>query len=351
MKKLLNRIFIEGLSGMAQGLFATLIIGTILCQIASLVGGIPGMYINLAGTMAKAITGAGIGVGVASRFQEPPLVAVSAAVSGMIGAFASQLLAGTVISGGLVSLKVPGEPLGAFVAAYLAIEAGHLVSGKTKMDIIITPTVSITVGAVVGILLGPPISKFMAWIGNLIEWGMNQQPFIMGIVVSILMGMALTLPISSAAIGVSLGLSGLSAGAATIGCCCQMVGFAVASYKENKIGGLISQGIGTSMLQMPNIMKNPFIWIPPILSSAILGPISSCVLKMQNNAIGSGMGTSGLVGPIMAYQVMVQSQSQIWVFIQILVMYFVLPGALTLAIADGMNKLGWIKKGDMKLKV
>lgn len=309
------------------------------------------MYINLAGTMAKAITGAGIGAGVAARFQESPLVAVSAAVSGMIGAFASQLLAGTVISESLVSLKVPGEPLGAFVAAYLAIEVGHLVSGKTKMDIIITPTVSITVGAVVGILLGPPISKFMAWIGTLIEWGMNQQPFIMGIVVSVLMGMALTLPISSAAIGVSLGLGGLSAGAATIGCCCQMVGFAVAGYRENKIGGLISQGIGTSMLQMPNIMKNPFIWIPPILSSAILGPISSCVLKMQNNAIGSGMGTSGLVGPIMAYQVMVQSQSQIWVFVQILVMYFVLPGALTLAIADAMNKLGWIKKGDMKLKV
>lgn len=351
MKKLLNRIFIEGLSGMAQGLFATLIIGTILCQIGSLAGGKAGMYIGIVGTMAKAITGAGIGVGVAARFQESPLVTVSAAVSGMIGAFSSQLLAGTVIDAGRVAFNIPGEPLGAFVAAYIAIEAGHLVSGKTKMDIIVTPVVSIVPGAAVGLLLGPPISRFMAWVGSLIEWGMNQQPLIMGVVVSVLMGMALTLPISSAAIGISLGLTGLSAGAATVGCCCQMVGFAVASYKENKIGGLISQGIGTSMLQMPNILKNPFIWIPPIVSSAILGPVASCVLKMQNNAIGSGMGTSGLVGPIMAYQVMVQSQSPVWVIIQILVMYFILPGAITFAVADAMNKLGWIKKGDMALKM
>lgn len=349
MKKILNRIFIEGLSGMAQGLFATLIIGTILCQIAQLVGGVPGNYINMVGTMAKAITGAGIGVGVAAKFQETPLVTVSAAVTGMIGAFASQLLAGGVITGGMVSFKVPGEPLGAFVAAYLAIEAGHLVSGKTKMDIILTPLVSIGVGAAVGILAGPPISRFMTLIGSLIEWGMAQQPLIMGVVVAVLMGMTLTLPISSAAIGISLGLTGLSAGAATIGCCCQMVGFAVASYKENKIGGLISQGIGTSMLQMPNIMRRPLIWIPPILSSAILGPVSSCILKMQSNAIGSGMGTSGLVGPIMTYQVMSAYQSPVWVVIQICIMYFVLPGALTLAIADAMIKLGWIKGKDMVL--
>lgn len=351
MKKLLNRIFIEGLSGMAQGLFATLIIGTIICQIASLIGGEIGTYLNMAGTMAKAVTGAGIGVGVAARFSEGPLVTVSAAVAGTIGAFASQLLGGTVIAGNVASFKIPGEPLGAFVAAYLAIEAGHLVAGKTKMDIIVTPFVSVAVGSVVGILAGPPISQFMTWVGQLVEWGMKQQPFIMGIVVSALMGMALTLPISSAAIGISLGLSGLSAGAATIGCCCQMVGFAVASYKENKFGGLISQGLGTSMLQVPNIIKKPFIWIPPILCSAILGPISSCVLKMESNAIGSGMGTSGLVGPIMSYQVMSATQSQIWVIIQICVMYFVLPGALTLAISEAMKKLGWIKDGDMTLKM
>lgn len=351
MKKLLNRIFIEGLSGMAQGLFATLIIGTILCQIGSLVGGTVGMYLNMVGTLAKGATASGIGVGVAAKFGETPLVTVSAAVSGMMGGYAGQLLAGTVINGNALNIRVPGEPLGAFVAAYIAIEAGHLVAGKTGLDILVTPFVSIGTGSVVGLLLGSPISKFMTWVGGLIEWGMTQQPLVMGAVVSVLMGMALTLPISSAAIGVSLGLTGLSAGAATIGCCCQMVGFAVAGYKENKIGGLISQGLGTSMLQIPNIMKKPLIWIPPILSSAILGPVSSCALKMQSNAIGSGMGTSGLVGPLMTYQVMSQTQNPVWVIIQIAIMYFVLPGALTLAISDAMIKLGWIKSKDMALNL
>lgn len=351
MKKLLNRIFIEGLSGMAQGLFATLIIGTILCQIADIVGGNAGIYIAMAGNMAKAVCGAGIGVGVAAKFKEDTLVVVSAAVAGTIGAFASQLIAGGVMDGNIMNVKIPGEPLGAFVAAYIAIEAGHLVSGKTGMDIIITPFVSVGIGSAVGILAGPPISRFMMLVGSLIEWGMAQQPFIMGIVVAVLMGMALTLPISSAAIGVSLGLTGLSAGAATVGCCCQMVGFAIASYSENKMGGLISQGLGTSMLQMPNILKKPVIWLPAILSSAILGPIASCVLKMENNSIGSGMGTSGLVGPIMGFQVMTQTQTQAWAIIQIVIMYFVLPGALTLAISESMKKLGWIKKGDMSLKL
>lgn len=351
MKKILNRIFIEGLSGMAQGLFATLIIGTILCQIGSLIGGTPGMYFNMVGTLAKGATAAGIGVGVAAKFGETPLVTVSAAVSGMVGGYAGQLLAGTLIDGNILNIRVPGEPLGAFAAAYLAIEAGHLVAGKTGLDILVTPFVSIGTGAAVGLLVGSPISKFMSWVGGLIEWGMIQQPVIMGVVVSVLMGMALTLPISSAAIGVSLGLTGLSAGAATIGCCCQMIGFAVAGYKENKIGGLISQGVGTSMLQIPNIMKKPLIWIPPILSSAILGPVSSCALKMQSNAIGSGMGTSGLVGPLMTYQVMSRTENPVWVIIQIMVMYFVLPGALTLAISDAMIKLGWIKSSDMKLNL
>lgn len=351
MKKLLNRIFIDGFSGMAQGLFATLIIGTILCQIADLVGGIAGMYISMAGNMAKAITGAGIGVGVAAKFKEDTLVVVSAAVAGTIGAFASQLLAGGVMKGNLLSIKIPGEPLGAFVAAYIAIEVGHLISGKTSLDIILTPFASVGAGAVVGILVGPPISRFMTWVGSLIEWGMTQQPLVMGIVVAVLMGMALTLPISSAAIGISLGLSGLSAGAATVGCCCQMIGFAVASYADNNMGAVISQGLGTSMLQVPNILKKPIIWIPPILSSAILGPIASCILKMENNAIGSGMGTSGLVGPIMGFQVMTQTQTQVWALIQIFVMYFIIPGALTLAISETMKKLGWIKKGDMAIKM
>ena len=239
----LNRIFIEGLTGMAQGLFATLIVGTIIQQVGTLIGGTAGDMIFLIGKAAAALTGAGIGVGVAYRFKESPLVVVSAAIAGMVGAFASKLLAGTVLVEGAVVLAGPGEPLGAFLAAYAGIEIGHFVSGKTKVDILVTPLATIGTGSVVGLILGPPISEFMTALGQLINWGTEQQPFLMGIVVSVLMGMILTLPISSAALGVILNLSGLAAGAATVGCCCNMVGFAVASYRENKIGGLVAQGL------------------------------------------------------------------------------------------------------------
>ncbi|MBP3664594.1 MAG: PTS sugar transporter subunit IIC, partial [Tyzzerella sp.] len=262
LKKLLNRIFIDGLTGMAQGLFATLIVGTIIQQIGTLVGGSLGDMIFLLGKVAAALTGAGIGVGVAYRFKESPLVVISAAIAGMIGAFASKLLAGTVLVEGAIVLAGPGEPLGAFLAAYVGIELGHLVSGKTKVDILVTPIATIGAGSVVGLILGPPISEFMLALGELINWGTEQQPFLMGMIVSVLMGMILTLPISSAALGVILNLSGLAAGAATVGCCCNMVGFAVASYRENKIGGLVAQGIGTSMLQVPNIVRKPIIWLP-----------------------------------------------------------------------------------------
>lgn len=275
MKKYFNRVFIDGLTGMAQGLFATLIVGTIIQQIGNLIGGSTGEMIFLLGKVAAAMTGAGIGVGVACRYKASPLVVVSAGISGMIGAFASKLLAGTVLVEGTIVLAGPGEPLGAFLAAYVGIELGLLVTGKTKVDILVTPLVTIGAGSVVGLILGPPISQFMLALGNLINWGTEQQPFIMGIVVSVLMGMILTLPISSAALGVILNLGGLAAGAATVGCCCNMVGFAVASYRENKMGGLIAQGIGTSMLQVPNIMRKPIIWLPAIISSAILGPVST----------------------------------------------------------------------------
>ena len=304
MKKVFDHIFIDGLSGMAQGLFATLIIGTIIQQIGTFAGGDIGTMIFLIGKMAAAMTGAGIGVGVARKFNASQLVIVSAATAGMVGAFASKLISGDVLKDGAIVLSGPGEPLGAFVAAFVAIEIGMLISAKTKLDILLTPLVSIGAGSAVGILVGPPISKFMLWLGSLINWGTEQQPFIMGIVVSVLMGMILTLPISSAALGVILNLSGLAAGAATIGCCCNMVGFAVASFRENKFGGLLAQGIGTSMLQVPNIMKRPVIWLPAILSSAILGPVGTMILHMTNNATGSGMGTAGLVGQIMTWQVM-----------------------------------------------
>ncbi|MDD7215873.1 MAG: PTS transporter subunit IIC [Anaerovoracaceae bacterium] len=350
MKKILDHIFIDGLAGMAHGLFATLIVGTIIQQIGNLVGGGAGDMIFLIGKVAAALTGAGIGVGVACRFKESPLVVVSAAITGMIGAFASKLLAGAVLVEGSIVLTGPGEPLGAFLAAYVGIELGHLVSGKTRVDILVTPLVSIGTGAAAGLVLGPPISGFMTALGEIINWGTEQQPFIMGIVVSVLMGIILTLPISSAALGVILNLSGLAAGAATVGCCCNMVGFAVASYRENGMGGLLAQGIGTSMLQMPNIVRKPIIWLPAIISSAILGPVSTMLLHMTNNATGSGMGTAGLVGQIMTWQTMTAAEPQMVVLIKILVIQIVLPAILSLMVSEFMRKRHWIEFGDMKLE-
>ncbi len=351
LKKILHHIFIDGLSGMAMGLFATLIVGTIIQQIGTLIGGPVGDMLFFLGKMAAAMTSAGIGVGVAHKLKEPPLVAVSAATAGMVGGFASKILAGTVLVDGTIILAGPGEPLGAFIASYTAIVLGHLVSGKTKVDILVTPVVAILAGSAVGLLVGPPISKFMVWLGSIINWGTEQQPFLMGIIVSVIMGMVLTLPISSAALGVILDLSGLAAGAATIGCCCNMVGFAVASYRENKMGGLIAQGVGTSMLQVPNIVRKPLIWIPAILSSAILGPVSTMVVHMTNNATGSGMGTAGFVGQIMTWQTMAPEIGGPATLAIILILQIILPAVVTLAISEFMRKKGWIKEGDMKLEL
>lgn len=350
MKKILDRIFIDGLSGMAQGLFATLIIGTIIQQIGNFVPGDTGDMIWLLGKTAAALTGAGIGVGVARKLEAGQLVVISAAVAGMTGAFASQILSGEILAEGSIVLPGPGEPLGAFLAAYIAVEAGSLISGKTKLDIILTPLVCIGVGAAVGLLAGPPISGFMTWLGSLINWGTEQQPLLMGVVVSVLMGMILTLPISSAALGVILNLSGLAAGAATVGCCCNMIGFAVASYRENKVGGLLAQGIGTSMLQVPNIVRHPLIWVPAIVSSAVLGPVGTMILHMTNNATGSGMGTAGLVGPLMTWQVMTQTEPEIVVLVKILLIQFILPAVVTLLVSEFMRKKKWIRPGDMKLE-
>lgn len=351
MKKLLDRIFIDGLGGMAQGLFATLIIGTIIQQIGLFMGGGTGDLIYELGKIAAGLTGAGIGVGVARKLEAGHLVIVSAAVVGMIGAFAGKILSGQVLVDGNLVLAGPGEPLGAFAAAYLAIEIGILISGKTKLDIILTPLVCIGTGSAVGLFVGPPISEFMLWLGSLINWGTEQQPFLMGIIVSVLMGMILTLPISSAALGVILNLSGLAAGAATIGCCCNMVGFAVASYRENKIGGLLAQGIGTSMLQVPNIVRKPIIWVPAILSSAILGPVGTMILHMTSNATGSGMGTAGLVGQIMTWQTMTAVEPPMIVLIKIIVIQIALPAIVTLLISEFMRKKKWIQYGDMKLEL
>lgn len=353
IKNILNKIFVDGLSGMGLGLFSTLIIGTIIKQVGDLIGGDIGGFLSIFGLIAQRCTGAGIGVGVAWKFKEPTYVLISSAVAGMIGAYSSNIMAGTLLneSGALV-LGGPGEPLGAFIAAMVGIALGHLVAGKTKIDLLITPAVTILCGGAIGVIVGPPISKFMTWLGSVINWATVQQPIIMGIVVSVVMGIVLTLPISSAALGVILGLNGIAAGAATIGCCCQMIGFAAASYRENKFSGFISQGLGTSMLQIPNIVRRPLIWIPAIVSSAILGPIAILpVFNMTNNATGSGMGTSGLVGPIMTYQTMTATEDPITVLIKILVFQFVLPLLLTLAVSEFMRKRGWIRFGDMKLDV
>jgi len=344
-KRYLNRLFIDGLSGMAYGLFSTLIIGTIICQVAKLIGdNTVAAYLNAMGNIAKTITGAGIGVGVACKLKASPLTTVSAAVTGMIGAFPS-------IAQGSFTVGTPGEPLGAFIAAYVAIEIGQLISGKTKIDIILTPLSCIILGATAGYFVGPYISYAMKWIGTLVNINVENSPILGGIIVSVIMGILLTLPISSAAIGISMGLTGLAAGAATIGCCCNMIGFAVISYRENKVGGLIAQGIGTSMLQIPNIVRNPLIWLPSIISSAVLGPVSSALLKMVSNPVGSGMGSAGLVGQFMSYDSMVSAGTEpVIALLEIMIMHFILPAVLCLGIAEAMRKLRLIKQGDLRLE-
>ena len=329
-----------------------MIIGTIIVQVGGLIPGAIGAYLVMMGKVASALTGAGIGVGTALRLKSSPLVVISAATAGMTSAFASKIIAGTVLVDGVMQFAGPGEPLGAFIGAIVCVYVGRLVSGKTKVDILVTPFVCIVSGCTIGLLIGPSISSFMTWLGSLVNWGTEQAPFIMGIVVSVLMGIILTLPISSAALGVILGLSGLAAGAATVGCCANMVGFAVASYRDNKVNGLLAQGLGTSMLQIGNIVKKPVIWLPAIITSAILGPVSTMIFKMTNNATGSGMGTAGLVGQINTYQDMVGAGADpTMVLIKIVVLHIVLPAILALVISEIMRKKEIISIGDMKLDV
>lgn len=334
--KSLGDIVVKILNGMAQGLFASLIIGLIIKQI--------GHYTHISmienfGQVAQYLTGPAIGVGVAVAIGAPNLAVFASAACGAIGA-------GTIVLGeGATFIKLAlGEPLGACIAALAGAYMGKLIAGKTKVDIILVPIVTIIVGALVGTFVSPVVSALMNGLGAFINKLTTLYPLPMGILVSTVVGMVLTLPISSAAICISLGLNGLAAGAACVGCCCQMVGFAVASYRENKIGGLISQGLGTSMLQIPNIWKNWKIWIPATLTSAIVGPISTCVFKMTNNASGAGMGTSGLVGQFNAVAVM--GPECLW---QIAIVHFILPALLSLLISECMRKKGWIKEGDMLL--
>ena len=346
MKRFFNRYFVDGLGAMAQGLFSTLIIGTILAQIGMLVSNYIsaeiGTYIIAAANIAKTVTGAGIGVAVAVKFGASPILTAATAVCGMLGAFPGV---------GITELAIgrPGEPLGAFVAAVVACEVGRLVAGKTKLDIVLTPLVTISAGAAIAFVVSGPISRFMTWLGSLVNYNVENSPVLGGIIVAVLMGMILTLPISSAAVGISMGLSGVAAGAACVGCCCQMIGFAVAGYRDNGFGGLVSHGIGTSMIQIPNIMKKPAIWLAPTLASAVLGPVSSAVLKMTNTPTGAGMGTSGLVGQFEAFSAMLPANGVFRTTVTVIVMHFILPAVVTLAFDWAFRRLGWVKKGDMKL--
>ncbi len=335
-RKTITAYSIKVLNGMAQGLFASLLIGLILKQIGTLLN-FP--LLMEFGTMAQYLMGPAIGCAVAYSVGAPPLGIFASVAVGAIGAGTFSLVDGAVL------VKI-GEPVGALVAALVAAETSRFLKGKTKVDIVLLPLAAIVVGGLVGHYLAPFIAMFMTFLGSLINRATELQPIPMGIIVSTSMGMILTLPISSAALSVSLGLSGIAAGASTVGCATQMVGFAVASYRENGFGGLLSQGLGTSMLQIPNIIKNPKIWIPPTVASAILGPISSAVFKLEGSKLGAGMGTSGLVGQFDAINVMGSSPK---VIMTLVLMHVILPAILTLAISEFMRKKGAIKPGDMKL--
>lgn len=326
---------IKVLNGMALGLFSSLIIGLILKQIGTLLN--LEILINM-GQIAQYMMGPAIGAGVAYSINAPALGIFASIITGALGA-------GTVKMVDAQAIITIGEPVGALVASLIGAEVSKIIKGKTKVDIVLVPALTILVGGIAGVYIAPVVSSIMTALGELINLATEQEPIPMGILVSVLMGIILTLPISSAALAISLGLSGLAAGAATVGCATQMIGFAVASFRENGVGGLISQGLGTSMLQIPNIIKNPRIWIPPIITSAILGPIATVIFKMENNKLGAGMGTSGLVGQFGTLDVMGKEG-----LVGIVLLHFVLPAILTLLISEIMRRKGWIKAGDMKIE-
>ena len=346
----LRRYGIDAVGAMAQGLFCSLLIGTIINTIGTQfnipflttpIATVAGVEYTLGG-IATAMSGPAMAVAIGYALNTPPLVLFSMISVG----FAANALGGA------------GGPLAVLFVAIIAAECGKAISRETKVDILVTPLVTICVGIFLSWLIAPPLGRAAMWLGDLIKWATELQPLLMGIVVSVLVGMALTLPISSAAICAALGLTGLAGGAAVAGCCAQMVGFAVISFPENRWGGLVSQGIGTSMLQMGNIVKNPRVWIAPTLASAITGPIATCVfhLRMNGAPVSAGMGTCGLVGQIGVYtgwvnDIATGAKAAItgmdW--LGLILISFVLPAVLSLAIHVGVRKLGWVKDGDLKL--
>ena len=370
-KNLPKRYFIDAFTGMAQGLFVTLIAGTIVKTIGSLIGdNAVGRIFVLIGQAASVLMGAGIGAGIANYLKAPKLVVFSAIVAGFMGAFAEQILGaavtynsmsvgfdGTIAAvAGRVTLGLPGNPISAYVCSLMAVEIGSLVAGKTKLDILLVPLT-----CVLAAFLGCVVSLPFIWLVSLLREGIavatGAVPFVMGIVIAVVMGVLLTMPTSSAAIWVTIAaqaatddadIIALAGGAAVVGCACHMVGFAVMSFRENGWGGLVSQGLGTSMLQIPNIMKKPVLIIPPMIASAICGPLSTCVFKLLCDASGGGMGTSGLVGVIGVINLSAQ-QNPWLMWIGIALLMFVLPAVLCLAMSEFMRKKGWIKEGDLKI--
>ncbi len=327
-----KRYLQDALSAMALGLFASLLIGLIIKTVGEQSINLFGestiaTFLIDTGNKAMEYMGAAIGIAVAWGLKAPPLVMFASAVTGMLGAAA-------------------GGPAGAFIAVAVGAEFGKAVSKETKVDIIVTPATTMIMGAVSAALVGPAVGKFMTWLGVVIQNATEWQPFAFGIFISVVVGIVLTAPISSAALCIMMGLSGLAAGAATAGCCAQMVGFAVISYKENGVGGIVAQGIGTSMLQVPNIFKNPWILLPPTLASAITGPLATCVFHMTNTPMGAGMGTSGLVGQIGTFTDMGFSVS---VLSSVLLLHFILPAILSIIFDQLLKKAGKIKGGDYKL--
>ena len=329
-----KRYCIDALGAMAQGLFASLLIGTILGTAGDLSGA---AALTEIGGYAKAVSGAAMAVAIGYALQAPPLVLFSLAAVGQAANAA----------GGA------GGPLAVLVVAIVAAELGKAVSKETRVDILVTPGITVGVGCALAMLVAPWIGAAASSLGGLIMWATELQPLPMGIIVSVVIGIALTLPISSAAICAALSLTGLAGGAALAGCCAQMVGFAVASWRENGVGGLLSQGLGTSMLQMGNIMKKPVIWVPAIVASAITGPIATCVFHMEQNgaAIASGMGTSGLVGPIGLYTGWIADGITPGAFewAGMLLVCVVLPAAISWAVSEAMRHAGIIEEGDLKI--
>ena len=328
-----KRYGVDCLGAMAQGLFCSLLIGTIIKTLGQQTGL---AYLVTIGTYAAAVAGPAMAISIGFALQAPPLVLFSLAA---VGGAANEL-------GGA------GGPLAVLIIAILASECGKVVSKETKVDILVTPFVTIFTGVALSTLLAPGIGAAASSLGQLIMWATDLQPFLMGIIVSVLVGIALTLPISSAAICAALSLT------AVAGCCANMVGFAVMSFRENKWGGLISQGLGTSMLQMGNIVKNPRIWIPPIIASAVTGPVATCIFKLQMNGtpVSSGMGTCGLVGQIGVYtgwisDIAAGSKAAISAFdwIGLLLVSFVLPAVISLLVCNFLRRIGWIRENDLKL--